>query len=93
MTLACGNVGSEATVLSGGGRRAELFADSPNVLLDDERERMRNAPGAESRACTIATLTGLVPHIITKVMFINHVIYRILAQMASGNRMTANYSL
>lgn len=56
MTLACGNVGSEATVLSGGGRRGEPLAVSPSVLLDDERERMRIAPGAESRVCTIGSL-------------------------------------
>lgn len=56
MTLACGNVGSDATVLSGGGRRAEPLAVSPSVLLDDERERTRSAPGAESRACTMRSL-------------------------------------
>lgn len=50
MTLACGSVGSEATVLSGGGRRGEALAVSPSVLPDDERERTRIAPGAVSRA-------------------------------------------
>lgn len=54
MTLAWGNVGSEATVLSGGGRRADALGVSPSVLLDDERERMRSAPGAGSRACKIS---------------------------------------
>lgn len=59
MTLACGSVGSEATLVSGGGRRAPPAppappaprAPSPAAPLDVDLDRMRIAPGVTSRAC------------------------------------------
>lgn len=65
MTLACGRVGSDATLLSGGGRRAlagplaEPLAEpdaAPSALtpLEVERERIRIAQGFDSRACKYA---------------------------------------
>lgn len=56
MTLACGSVGSEATLVSGGGRRAAPAppaprAPSPAAPLDVDLDRMRIAPGVTSRAC------------------------------------------
>lgn len=47
MTLACGRLGSDATLLSGGGKRApSAVAPAPP---DVERERMRTELGGDSR--------------------------------------------
>lgn len=58
MTLACGKVGSEATLVSGGGRRAEPLAEplaSPPPEVERERTRPpAPAPGG-SRACKFIT--------------------------------------
>lgn len=70
MTLAWGSVGSEATLLSGGGRRAEAgpvgpegaaplaepeAALSATTPLDEDRDRIRKALGFGSRACKYST--------------------------------------